>query len=98
MNDCPHLQVTPTAQCFLITDPSAEDTTAARTIHLSVKCALCGWPFKFVGSFAEPPLSPAAIISAPEPWASWAQGEVALRMIPMVDGDMLNITTAAGHA
>lgn len=95
MDDCPHPELTPTAQTFALNEG---DQLVARTVHLQVRCVLCGWPFRFVGSFNSPPTTREGIAAATEPWVSWGGEEIGFRLMPLDGVDAPSVGLVAGHA
>ncbi len=94
--DCPHPHLLIGGETFALVG-SDDETVLARTVHVNVRCAVCGWPFKFVGSFNAPPLDREAVIRSTAPWASYAQDQFAARIVPLAPEESLTLVMAAGR-
>lgn len=97
INTCEHPNLRAVAQPYVLNEEDGE-TVITRTVHLSVCCAACGWPFRFEGAFLSTPDGREALLAVEGPWANHAQSEVGLRIRPFLPSEDLALTPPAGNA
>lgn len=98
MSDCNHPHLTATAQVYQLTEGEAPfETTRARSVHMSVRCAQCGVPFRCIGTFRQPPTD-LTHAGEGEPWSNWNGSEVAMWIEPLAAGQDFAAMPVAGSA
>lgn len=78
---CDHEHLVADAQPYVLQDEGTGQVLA-RTLHLKVSCQECGLPFRFEGVYQPPPPDNVALLKVTGPWASAAQTELAMRILP----------------
>lgn len=79
--NCEHENLTVTAVPYCLRDDDGD--LVARTVHVIVRCTICGCPFRFQGPFLPPPTDPVSLMAHRGAWATADGSEMAAKLEPM---------------